>query len=190
MKFHCCTIDSRNDSSEFSKDDYLFYPRNYTNENWSTSLCIENYSSLSDYSLQPIVFSSPISGSEADENNALEWNLDLYPKGIQFQKCVMINLWRKFEVSGATNPIVRMVLKSSKYSKPCRTEIATMVSGVQDGVEFIRKVVTRRGFFDEKETLINVDKIVPYEDLNVARSLYLVGEEADTFKISVVIKPL
>jgi hypothetical protein len=185
MKFHTCSFDHRD--SSFNLDSiHLFEPRLYTNDFWSTGYEIDNYSGLPQNCVQPLVFRGPVSGSQADENKMWEWQIDLYPKGIYFQKCIMVNLWRKVEVSGVSLATVRMSFKSKHQN--CRAEINTMVTGSQDGVEYVKKVVTRRCFFDRNQTLLNIDNLIPFEDLNVAFSPYLVGKDRNTFKFRIFVK--
>ena len=189
MKFHSSNIEDRRKLKEFQVNPHLYKARNYSNTTWSTDLEIDHFSSLPDYNMQPIVFSSPLSGSEADVNRTYEWFMGLYPKGIHYDKCIMINLWRKLEIEGDSFSLVRILIKS-KHWQVCRTEVAVLISGIQDHVEYVKKVVTKRCYFDEKHNAVNIDDILPYGELNTSNSKYLVGEEADTFKLAVVIKPV
>ena len=167
-------------------------PRNYTNDTWSTTLVIDNYSTLPAHDVRPLIFSSPVSGSEADENRCWEWNVDLYPKGVEFQKCMMIGLWRNLEVSGITYPTVRLVMEA-KTPERRHVEVSVLVSGVQDSVEYTKNVIHRRCYFDELNHMYNLDDIVPLSDLNSTngtRPSCLTGSNGDEFKIQIVVKPL
>ena len=168
-------------------------PRNYTNDMWSSTLLIDNYSALPPHDVRPLIFSSPVSGSEADENKCWEWNIDFYPKGVQFQKCMMIGLWRNLEVCGVTYPTVRLVMEA-KTPERRHVDISILVAGVQDGVEYIKNVVHRRCCFDKTNRLFNMDNILPFDDLNSTnanvRSSCLTGSNGDELKIQIVVKPL
>ena len=166
-----------------------YQPRNYTNDVWGATLSINNFSFLPQHEVQPLVFASPISGSEADENKCWEWNADLFPKGVQFQRCIMIGLWRNLEVCGTVYNTVRLKLEAKTPEKRA-VNVAVLVTGVQDNVEYTRKVVQRQCCFDKQTTLYNFNDIVPYEDLNSNCSPYLSGSDRNTFKITIVIKPV
>ena len=164
-------------------------PRNYTNETWSSSLVINNYSTLKEHDVSTLIFSSPISGSQADENKSWEWNVDLYPKGVQFQKCIMIGLWRNLEISGVTYPTVRLVMES-KTSEKRHVDVVILVNGAQDGVEYVKNVVHRSCCFDKNSRMCNLDDLVPFDELNSVHSSSLTGNNRDEFKITIVVKPL
>ena len=188
MKFHSSNTEERKKLKEFQSNRNMYKARNYSDKRWSTDLEIAHFSSLPENILQPVVFSSLLSGSEADSNRTWEWIVDFYPKGIQFGKCVMINLWRNLEVEGATLSLVRFLLKSNK-SQVCTPEVAILISGVQDHVEYVKKVVSKKCFFDEKDSVVKIDELIPYGELNISGSTYLVGEQADTFKLAIIVKP-
>lgn len=164
-------------------------PRNYTNEIWSTTLSIDHFSSLAPHEVRPLFFSTPVSAAQSDESLSWEWNVDLYPKGINFQKCIMIGLFRNLELSGAFYDTIRLVL-ATKTAEKRDVEVAVLVTGVQDDVEYIRHVVQRRCMFDDEIRLCHINDIVPYDELNCQNSPFLCGPDANTFKITIVIKPI
>lgn len=164
-------------------------PRNYTNDTWGTQFIIENFSSLPKHEVRPLFFSSPVSGSKADEQRCLEWNVDLFPKGVLFQKCILIGLWRNLEVCGTLYNTVRLSLEAKSWESR-RVDVSILVSGVQDNVEYIRRVIQKRCLFDRVHNIHNFNDLVPYDELNSANSPYLTGADGNSFKIIIVIKPV
>ena len=188
MLYHSSVEETRRNMARFSGETDHFVPRNYTNEMWSTTLSIDHFSNLASHEVRPIFFSTPISAAQLDESVAWEWNVDLYPKGIHFQKCVMIGLWRNMEISGAVYNTVRLVL-ATKMGEKRDVKVSVLVSGVQDGVEYIKRVVHQVCMFDEETRICHINDIVPFNELNSPNSTYLCGPETNTFKITIVIKP-
>jgi len=168
----------------------VFEPRHYTNDIWSTTLSVDNFSTFVDYNVCPVFFSTPASAAKTDLGDASswEWTAELFPKGVHFSKCRMIGLWRNVDVSGATYDTIRLVI-ASKSCEPRRTVVAVLVVGVQDGVEYIRHVVKKHCYFDADTTQCQINDIIPFKELNCPNSSYLSGSSGDTFKIMLVIKP-
>jgi len=46
-----------------------------------------------------------------------------------------------------------------------RVQISVLMSGMQDGVEHIRSVYKRRVIFSRCDKIVNIDNILPYEEL-------------------------
>ena len=189
MQYHALTYEERRTLASVSGKCDIFRPRNYTNDMWGTLLSIDGFSNLPVHDVRPLFFSSPISGSDADENRSFEWNVDLFPKGVHFQKCIMIGLWRNLEVSGTVYNTVRFTLEAK--TPGCRTvDVSVLVTGVQDNIEYVCKVIGRRCIFDQNTKIHNFDDIVPFDELNSPGSPYLSGPDGDSFKITIVIKPV
>ncbi|ELT98242.1 hypothetical protein CAPTEDRAFT_109285, partial [Capitella teleta] len=188
LTFHACSFHEKQTIASISQESLDFQPRNYTNDQWSTSLTIDNFLSLPVHDVRPLLFSTPLSAAQADEQSCWEWNVDVYPKGIHFQKCIMIGLWRNLEISGAVYNTVRLVLETRTPEKR-NVEVAVLVTGVQDGVEFIKRVVQVHCLFDQKRRVRHINDVIPFEDLNSADSAYLSGPEGNAFKITIIIKP-
>lgn len=187
--FHSSIEEARRWIATVSQETGNFLPRNYTNEVWSTTLSIDHFSTLAQHEVRPLFFSTPVSAAQSDESFSWEWNVDLYPKGIHFQKCIMIGLWRNMEIAGAFYNTIRLVL-ATKTAEKRDVEVAVLVTGVQDDVEYIRRVVQQRCMFDEETRQCHVNDIVAYDELNGSNSPYLCGSDANTFKITIVIKPV
>jgi len=168
----------------------LFEPRHYTNDIWSTTLSVDSFSTFAAYNVCPVFFSTPASAAKTDlgETTSWEWTAELFPKGVQFSKSIMILLWRNMDVAGATYDTVRLVI-ACKPCEPRRTVVAVLVVGVQDGVEYTRHVVKRRCYFDADTTQCHINDVIPFAELNCPNSSYLSGSDGNTFKIMIVIKP-
>ncbi|KAK2153064.1 hypothetical protein LSH36_309g02020 [Paralvinella palmiformis] len=164
-------------------------PRNYTNEIWSTSLSIDNFMALPLHDVHLMFFSSPVSASQADENRCWEWSLDLFPKGIHFERCVMIGLWRNLEICGTVYNNVRLVL-TTKQPDVRKVDVAILVRAVQDSVEYVKQVIQKHCIFDKDKQMCHFDNIVPFDELNCEDSDYLSGPQNDTFKVTIIIKPV
>jgi len=167
-----------------------FEPRHYTNDIWSTTLCVDNFSAFAAYDVCPVFFSTPASAAKTDSGDApsWEWTAELFPKGVHFNKFFLIGMWRNIEVAGATYDTVRLVI-AAKSAEPRRTVVAVLIVGVQDGVEYIRHVVKRHCYFDADTPQCQFNDIIPFGELNCPNSAYLSGSDGNTFRIMIVIKP-
>lgn len=59
----------------------LFTPRLYTADQWGACLTVDNVPTLPSYCKRTLVFSTPVSASEIENNDSqLEWIVELYPK--------------------------------------------------------------------------------------------------------------
>jgi hypothetical protein len=66
-----------------------------------------------------------------------------------------------------------------------------------DGIEYIHTVVQKQFEFTKNDKMLNIDELIPFDDLNDIRSnaingnksAYLIGPDSDTLKIQVVITP-
>ncbi len=189
VEYHMLTYEERKEVASNSQNmDMICTPRNYTNEMWGTVLSVDNFSTLPAHGAQQLFFSSPISGSEADENRSLEWNMELFPKGVHFQKCIMIGLWRNLEVSGTIYNSVRLTLEA-KTPGERNVDVSVLITGVQDNIEYVKKIVTRRCLFDEKKKVCNFDGLIAYDELNCPNSAFLSGPDGNAFKVTIIIKP-
>lgn len=182
----------------------LITPRLYTSETWGALLAIENYPSFPTFGVRTLVFSSPSSMSEAESETPMEWSVDLYPKGVRFKKLYLIALHGTVELPESTVQSVRLSV-SSRTKQECRTLIGVLLYGVKDGIEYVRSVVQKNFVFSAEECILNIDSLVPYDDLNgqacsnryytisqssSTPSTYLVGSRNDVFKIHIILLPI
>lgn len=168
----------------------LFTPRLYTAEQWSASLTVDNLPGLPAYHTRTLVFSTPASASELDCDSQLEWIVELYPKGVWFRKFYLIVWQGTVEVPEAVLRTVRLAV-TAKDVEYARVRIAVLVFAVQDGIEYIVKVVSTKYIFSSEDNLHNLDDILPFDSLNdpVERQRYL-QEPCESLKIHIVISPL
>lgn len=164
--------------------------RIYTSDAWSTSLVVDNYRDFKAYETKTVFFTSPLSASKAYEQQSWEWQVDFYPKGVHFDRSYLISWLRKLEVNGADYPITRVVLQS-RPAETRNVEVVLLVMGMQDGVEYVKKCVTRRCSFSERSPVQVFNDVIPYEELNFfTGSGFLCGHDSNALKVHIVIKPV
>lgn len=148
----------------------LFTPRLYTSECWSMLLPVENYPHLLPYQLRSHVFSSHAALAEHKGHKTCEWVVDIYPKGVWFQKFYSI-VWQGME------EVPEVVLRTVRVSITCkeppleqdgdmRVKVGILVHGVMDGVEHIMRTVVRTHRFDSDNKVLNLDDVVAFDKLN------------------------
>ncbi|KFM65591.1 hypothetical protein X975_08883, partial [Stegodyphus mimosarum] len=194
MAFHSNKSDERVLSVLQNEDGcLLFTPRLYTAEKWSASLCIENYPSLPTYGVRTLVFTTPASFAECHSNHSFEWTVDIYPKGVWFKKFYLIVWQGTLEVPESVSKTVRLSLTQKDPDDVARVSVGILICGKQDGLEHVRRVVQKNFVFSDEERMLNINDLIPYEDLNdlrAGRSPYLIGSNSDCLKLHVVITPL
>ncbi|RWS28484.1 hypothetical protein B4U80_02881, partial [Leptotrombidium deliense] len=176
-------------------DSNQYTPRLYTTEKWGSTLVIENYRNLPIYGVRTLVFQTPSSLKESDLKLAHcknEWVVDLYPKGVWFKKFLLI-LWQgTLEMPEYVLKTVRLSLTSLSACK--RVKIGVLIYGKKNDIEHVYSVYQREFVFTEKEKMLNINNLVPFEELNPlatnVRSPYCIGPNNDTVKIQIVITPV
>ena len=190
IKYHAChTKEERQAFIQGSNNKKVFYPRNYTSGTWGTTLSVENFWRLIPGEVQGAFFTTPMSISEKSQHEYCDWHLHLYPKGMKFDQCVMIDVPRNLTVGGQFLRNVRLSI-SSVFNERVQVEICVLLMAERcDGLgqDYVHEAVMRHAIFDKDCTLFNIDDLVPYEELNEVNSVY-VGSR-NTFKITVLIKP-
>ena len=189
MQYHFTTAEEQGTMAWISGAHSHFHPRNYIIDTWSTFLEIDSYQEMAQYDVRPILFASPVSNSNVDESKCWEWNVDLYPKGVHFQKGILIGMQETLEIDDTEISTVRLSV-SSKTPETRHVEIAILVIGVQDNVEYVRTVVQKRCIFNAENRMFHLNDVVPYDELNCANSPFLSGPYGNTLKITIIIKPL
>ncbi|XP_012276595.1 BTB/POZ domain-containing protein 17 [Orussus abietinus] len=184
----------------------LFEPRLYTVDTCSSLLTIENFHSLPSYHTRTLVFSSHSYLADYAGDRACEWVVDIYPKGVWFKKCFLI-VWE------GTLEVPEHVIRSVRLSLTCkeppsdghedmRVKVGVLFYGLQDGVEHIARVIEVVHRFSNRERILNLDGLLPFEELNPqqaavskdhqgppAASPFLVGPKKDMLKMHIVISP-
>lgn len=183
----------------------LFTPRLYTSEKWSASLSIENYPSLPTYGVRTLVFTTPVKFGDCQSDRTFEWTVDIYPKGVWFKKFYLIVWQGTVEMPEFVSKTVRLSLTQKENPKDdqkegqkevediARVSVGILICGKQEGLEHVKKVVQKNFVFSEDERMLNINDLIPYDDLNdlrAGRSSYLIGPNSDCFKLHVVITPL
>lgn len=204
MSFHSGQNDKVQDVMK--NEDYgslLFEPRLYIKDSCSSLLSVENFHEIPSYYTRTLVFSSCTNLAECAGDKSCEWIVDLYPKGVWFKKFFLI-VWQ------GTVEMPEHVIRSVRLSLTCkepptdsksdmRVKIGILVYGNQDGVEHIAKVREIVHRFDKHERVLNLDDVLPFEELNALQdsinsnkhsSKYLVGPEKDVFKLHIIILPI
>lgn len=193
MAFHSNQNDEKINNLLQTDEGLKFTPRLYTAEKWSASLSIENYPSLPTYGVRTLVFTTPASFAECHSNHTFEWTVDIYPKGVWFKKFYLIVWQGTLEIPESVSKTVRLSLTQKYPEDTARVSVGILICGKQDGLEHVRRVVQRNFVFSDEERMLNINDLVPYEDLNdlrVGRSPYLIGPNSDCLKLHVVITPL
>lgn len=189
----------------------LFTPRLYTAEQWSAGLTVDNFRALPPYHSRTLVFSTPASASELENEAQLEWIVELYPKGVWFRKYLLIVWQGTVEVPEAILRCVRLSVTYNSASNTAaaaaadknggglvspsatcpRVRLAVLVYAYRDGVEFVSEVVMRRHIFTPDDCILNMDDILPFNSLNDPKEAeqYLL-QPCNSLKIHVVISPL
>ncbi|XP_014252510.1 BTB/POZ domain-containing protein 17 isoform X2 [Cimex lectularius] len=178
-----------------------FTPRLYTADTFSSTLCVDNFSSMPFYQTRTLVFSSHSGLAEHMGDKPCDWVIDLYPKGVWFPKCFLI-VWQ------GTVELPESILCSVRLSITCRdvtedylrVKIGVLIVGLQDGTEHVVNVVEKNHYFSKDDRVLNIDNIIPFDDLNLRLIksdghkrppyTYLVGLNKDCLKVHIVIAPL
>ncbi len=202
------------------EDAASYTPRLYTCDRYCASLSVDNFQGLQFYQRRGLVFTAQNHTAECmlgnDEQQqgvsprswGSEWAVDVYPKGVWFQKCVTVYQPPGLEVPERVLKTVRVSVSAKDDDHHqlssgtvgggngavdgLRVKIGILVTGEQDGFEHIRKVVSRNYIFGGGDRVVNFDGVVDFEELcdTRTRSRFLCGPSGDSFKILVVIAPL
>lgn len=187
-------------------DNRIYTPRLYTAEKFCASLCVDHFYELPSYHCRSLLFSSQRYNAENQGEDQLDWSVDLYPKGVWFQRCLTV-----YKPSGKEVPerVIKTVRASVKIKLSCendqiemgmpckcqdeiRVKIGILIIGNQDKFEHVRCVRTRNFVFSHESEIVNFDDIVDFEELLTLKpkSQYLSGENGESLKILLTITPL
>lgn len=64
-----------------------------------------------------------------------------------------------------------------------------IVCGRQGQVDYLKTLHTRIQYFSREHRALVIDNLMPFEEISVDKSSYLIGRNHDTLKIIVVITP-
>ena len=169
----------------------LFTPRLYTTEKYCASLSVDHFYELPTYHSRSLVFTSQKHISEHLGDDQLDWNVDVYPKGVWFQRCLTVYMPPGKEVPERVMRTVRVSV-TTKEVELTRVKIGILVVGNQDNFEHVRCVKARNFIFTPQDQIVNFDDIVDHDELitQKPKSHFLSGEHRETFKILVTITPM
>ncbi|KAL8592996.1 hypothetical protein ACOMHN_017926 [Nucella lapillus] len=190
-------------------------PRDYICEDWSNLLFIEHFPGFPRYDSQSFFFCTPKSAVSCSpprgadrlenledntllsDNSLLEWQVELYPRGVRFPRAKLIGIPDSFDIEETSQDVVRLaVISKSRHQQPCRVEVIVLAvkCGWFDRTEYVETLIRQTCIFDEQRTVHNIDNVVPYPVLN-AGSRYLTDSyilpysRSTCFKLKVIIKP-
>jgi len=193
MAYHRNTETAIGDILKYRHGDKLLTARLYTQDQYCASLSVDYFLQLPVYHCRSLHFSSHESTADHSGDSQVDWMVDLYPKGVWFQKCFKIN------TSGTMQEVPERVLRTVRASVSTKNEFAekrvkigVLVVGEQDGYLHIRHVRTANYIFSENDQILNFDDLLSFDELNdiKVKSNYLSGINKDSLKIHVTITPL
>lgn len=203
MSFHSGQHERVRDIVKTEEDGaLLFEPRLYTVDTCSSLLTIENFHILPSYHSRTLVFSSHSYLAEYAGDRTCEWVVDIYPKGVWFKKFFLIVWQGTVEVPEYVTRSVRLSLTCkeppAKGESDMRVKVGVLFYGLQDDVEHIARVTEIVHRFSEENRVLNLDNLLPFEELNPQQiglsggsivSPFLVGPDRDMLKLHIVISP-
>ena len=83
LRYHKGQVDS-------VEDDRIYTPRLYTTENYCASLSVDHFYELPSYHCRGLHFASQRYNAEFMGTDQVDWSVDLYPKGVWFQRCLTV----------------------------------------------------------------------------------------------------
>ncbi|CAH1406656.1 unnamed protein product [Nezara viridula] len=203
MSFHSDQRDRLNEiCSQDENGRLLFTPRLYTSDTYSSTLCIENFSHFPSYNTRTLVFSSHTGLAEHAGDKTCEWVIDMFPKGVWFQRFYLIVWQGTIDVPEKVLRSVRLSITAKDVSEDyLKVKVGLLMVGTCDGIEHICSVIVKNHHFNCNERVLNLDDVIPFDDLNVnlleggdcqhsRPSSYLVGQNRDTLKVHITIVPL
>jgi len=193
MAYHRDTENSILNLLKYKNGDRLLTPRLYTEDKYCASLSVDYFLQLPMYHCRSLHFSSHESTADHSGDTQLDWMLDIYPKGVWFQKCF------KIFTSGTMQEVPERVLRTVRASVSTKNEfeekrvkIGVLVVGEQDSFTHIRHVRTANYIFSEDDQIVNFDDLLSFDEINdqKVKSNFLSGVNRDSLKIHVTITPL
>ena len=118
--------------------------------------------------------------------------MDVYPKGVNIERCLTVYRPPGLEVPGRVLKTVRVTLASNENEER-RVRIGLLIHGSQDNFESVRKVMTRNYFFSgHDQRVLTFDDVIDFDELHnnpKVRSKFLISQQ-ESLKISIVVTPL
>lgn len=178
----------------------LFTPRMYTSDIHSSTLCIDHFCQFPSYHTRTLVFSSYTSLAEHCGDKTCEWVIDMFPKGVWFQRFSLIVWQGTVDVPEKILKTIRISITAKDVTEEyLKVKVGVLMVAITDGIEHVSAVIVKNHHFNCLEQVLNLDDIIPFDDLNVnllegeaykPPSNYLVGPTRDTLKVHIIIVPL
>ncbi|EDV91833.1 BTB/POZ domain-containing protein 17 [Drosophila grimshawi] len=166
-----------------------FTPRLYWNDTWSVRIDVHNFDEIEHYKNYVTCFFSQRHIAETEDDSCMTWEIEFFPRGVRYNKAKMVC---GEDVPGCSLNTVRLrvTCKHQNIGEE-RFKIAVLIVGEQNKIAHIRTVVERSEYFSEVARVINLDNLLPYEELT-SRSLspHLTGNKQNTLSLHVVITPM
>ncbi|XP_068141188.1 BTB/POZ domain-containing protein 17 [Drosophila tropicalis] len=168
-----------------------FTPRLYWNDTWSVGIDVHNFDEIEDYKNYVTCFFSQRHIAETEDEPSMTWEIEFFPRGVRYNKAKMV--WGE-DVPGCLLNTVRLRVTCKKHHiGEERFKIAVLIVGVQNKITHIRTVVERTEYFTDIDRVINIDNLLPYEELehtSLYLSPHLTGNQRNTLSLHVVITPM
>ncbi|GAB0089292.1 BTB/POZ domain-containing protein 17 [Sergentomyia squamirostris] len=176
-----------------------FTPRLYTTDVWGLSMSIPQFDKIEDFQNVAALFFSKSNLSEFQEDQTITWELDFFPRGIRFNRAKLIYV---YNINIQSVDIPEAILKTVRLRVTCKDEnlegeqrfkIGVLITGVQNQITHIRTVNERIHYFSRTNRVLNIDHLLPYEELelcSIKLSPHLTGDERNTLTIQVIIAPM
>ena len=162
-------------------------PRIYTCDAWCTEISVPNVNEVQPGEILGAFYSTPCSFN-ADSDESWDWHIDLYPRGVLFRGCMMIGHYGNHSIDEVIYERVRLAISSN--SSDCRSvKVTVLVYGLQNGVEYVVKAITKTCLFTSEHVIHHVNDLVAFSDLESKQSPFLLGEDHNEFKIKIIIRP-
>ncbi|KAH8267582.1 BTB/POZ domain-containing protein 17 [Drosophila bipectinata] len=168
-----------------------FTPRLYWNDTWSVDIDVHNFDEIEDYKNYVKLFFSQRHIAEVEDDPCTTWEIEFFPRGVMYNKAKMVC---GEDVPGCSLNTVRLrvTCKHQNIGEE-RFKIAVLIVGVQNTISHIRTVVERTEYFSDTSRVINLDNLLPYEELEHTSpylSPHLTGNQRNTLTLHVLITPM
>lgn len=121
----------------------------------------------------------------------MTWEIEFFPRGVRYNKAKMV--WGEDVPGCSLNTVrLRVTCKHQNIGEE-RFKIAVLIVGMQNQIMHIRTVVERTEYFSDTSRVVNLDNLLPYEELehtSLYLSPHLTGTARNTLTLHVVITPM
>uniref|UniRef100_A0A182JIJ0 BTB domain-containing protein n=1 Tax=Anopheles atroparvus TaxID=41427 RepID=A0A182JIJ0_ANOAO len=193
MNFHSERFDVIAATRQTEYGEQQFTPRLYTCDMWSLGITVNFFDNMEKYSSFPSVFFSPRNFIDSDDE-CDGWDVEFFPLGVRYKPAQLIGVYSATSSRDIPESIIRTVRLRVTCQASLRCErrymIGVLISGMMNDQEYVHTCHVRMAYFSSDQRVVNIDNLIPFEDLQHSPYRYLVGERQDTIKIQVVIVPL